>query len=108
MKNIYEIQAEVDPLLASDKLSATETTFVSCYVPADDLESAIRSARAQLKKDNYQVVDLEWAVKIDVQDWASEDENAPSKTDLKGMLTSGNIAFGTFYCYEKDAGSGQE
>ncbi len=108
MKNIYEVQAEVDPLLASDKLSETETTFVSCYVPADDLESAIRLAKGQLKKDNYRVVDLEWAVKIDVQDWEPEDENAPSKADLKGMRTSGNIAYGTFYCYEKDAGPGRE
>ena len=108
MKNIYEVQAEVDPLLASDKLSETESTFVSCYVPADDLENAIRLARGQLKKDNYRVVDLEWAVKIDVQDWATEDENAPSKADLKGMLASGNIAYGTFYCFEKDAESGEE
>jgi hypothetical protein len=108
MKNIYEVQAEVDPLLASEKLSATETTFVSCYVPADDLESAIRLARGQLKKDNYRVVELEWVVKIDVQDWAPEDENAPSKADLKAMQTSGEIAYGTFYCFEKDAGSGQE
>jgi hypothetical protein len=105
MKNIYEVQAEVDPLLASAKQSPTETTFVSCYVPADDLESAIRLARGQLKKDNYRVVELEWVVKIDAEDWTSEDENAPSKDDLKGMQTSGHIAYGTFYCYEKDLGS---
>ena len=107
MKNIYEVQAEVDPLQASEKLSATETTFVSCYVPADDLESAVRLARGQLEKDNYRVVELEWVVKIDADDWTSEDEDAPSKADLKGMRTSGNIAYGTFYCYEKDSGSAQ-
>lgn len=107
MKNIYEVQAEVDPLLATEKLSATETTFVSCYVPAADLESAIRLARRQLEKDNYRVVELEWVVKIDADDWTSEDENAPSQAELKGMRTSGEIAYGTFYCYEKEAGSVQ-
>ena len=107
MKNLYEVQAEVDPLEASENLSATETTFVSCYVPADDLESAIRLARTQLKKDNYRVVELEWVVKIDADEWASEDENAPSQADLKGMRTSGNIAYGTFYCYEKESGAEQ-
>lgn len=107
MKNIYEVQAEVDPLLATEKLSAKETTFVSCYVPADDLESGIRIARRQLEKDNYRVVEFEWAVKIDADDWSSEDENAPSKTDLKGMRTSGAVAYGTFYCYEKDSDTKQ-
>ena len=107
MKNIYEVQAEVDPLLASEKLSATEATFVSCYVPADDLESAIRLARRQLEKDSYRVVELEWVVKIDADDWTPEDESAPSKADLKGMQTSGEIAYGTFYCYEKDLGTEQ-
>ena len=107
MKNIYEVQAEVDPLEASEKLSATETTFVSCYVPADDLESAIRLARTQLKKDSYRVVELEWAVKIDVQEWVSEDENAPSQAELEGIKTSGEIVYGTFFCYEKDSGTVQ-
>ncbi len=107
MKNIYEVQAEVDPLQASEKLSATETTFVSCYVPADDLEGAIRLARRQLEKDSYRVVELEWVVKIDTDEWTSDDEDAPSKADLKDMLTSGTITYGTFYCYEKNLGSGQ-
>jgi hypothetical protein len=101
---LYEVSAEVepqpgpagDPEFPADCIGA----FVECYVSAESLRAAIDVADGELQEGGYRVVDLEHALRIDLEEYEPRSPDHPSRDDLARAHGSSQCEFGPFDCYE--------
>lgn len=98
-KNIYEISVEVKPKLGSGFPVNLLGAFVYCYVPADSLEQSIIIMKETLANDHYELVDIEYCAKLDMDEWQPNEQNFPSAQDLDS-LDIGEIYYSPFYGYQ--------
>jgi len=60
--------------------------FVTCLVPSEDIVDAVRRAKIALLEDEYEIVDIEKAMRFDPEDWESDDEITRLAKDMQGDL----------------------
>jgi len=97
-KHVYEISVEIKPMPGSGMPDELAGAFVYCYVPADNLEDSIVILKEILNEDRYQLIDIEYATRLDLQVWQPVDTQFPSSTQLQD-LEQGEIYYSPFYGY---------
>ncbi len=101
--NIFELFIEVEPRLSHPMYPDSEGAFVYFYVPATDLERSIEKMRSFLNKDNFNLKDIEYVRRVDLDDWEDERNNeSPSLADLKEALMKDIHLYSTFHSYESE------
>lgn len=101
---IYQVSTEVVPLPGSQMPGDVSGGFVDCFVAAGHIIEAITRAKRELEADEYEVVDIDACLRIDLAEWEPPEEDYPTRAELTELLDSADILFGPFYCYEDDEG----
>lgn len=60
--------------------------FVTCLVPTEDIIDAVRKTKIALMEDEYEIVDVEKAMRFNSEDWESDDEITRLARDVQGDL----------------------
>ena len=78
--------------------------FVTVYLAAPDIRTALDWAEECLSRDNYRVHSLEAVFNLDLGEYIRdpEAEGEPEYEDLLGLLDQGGAWYGTFHCYPPD------
>jgi hypothetical protein len=100
---VFQINAEVSPLPGSEMADLGNPgagAFVNVYSSAETLEESIESVKAALTDNNYELIALEWARKLDFDKW-DETEGEPSLAKLSELLESDECLFGNFLMFER-------
>ena len=98
-QSIYEISVEIKPLPGSNMPNELLGAFVYCYVPADSLEESLNVMKGALNEDRYQLVDIEYCTRVDLENWQPNDLSFPTTQQLL-ELDHGEIYYSPFYGYQ--------
>ncbi len=75
--------------------------FVSVYVGAEDIRTAIDSVEKQLLEDRYTPTWTSAAFALDLEetDYDTDEKGYPGNDDLAQLKETGEIWYGPFHCY---------
>ena len=98
-RHMYEVSAEVEPMAGVDFPEEAEGAFVSCFVPAERLVDSLSAAESFLESNGFRVIDLDYALRIDLREYQPDDADHPTADAISQALSSGEILSGPFLLY---------
>ena len=99
LKHIYEISVEIKPMPGCNMPNELLGAFVYCYVPAESLEDSLSIMKEALFEDRYELLEIEYCTKLNLDQWNPNDMHFPSAQQLR-ELDSGEIYYSPFYGYQ--------
>lgn len=87
-----EVSGNSPPLRKQGRAGA----FVTCLVPTEDIIDAVRKAQIALTEDEFEIVDIEKAMRFDPEDWESDDEITRLAEDVLGDL---DLRYSSFFSW---------
>lgn len=99
-KDIYEAFVEVEVTAQSELSKNSSGAFVSCYIPAADIEQAIFLLKGKVCDDKFNLIDIQQIVRISIDEWEPYDPDFPTTDALKEALDEEKIIYGPFDSYE--------
>ena len=100
--NLYIVSVEVHAKPGSEMWGNAIGGFLYCVVPEEDAEKAIKSTRIALEEDNYEIKQIEEAIKFENMAWESEEVEIDYKKLAFKATRTKDVHYGPFFIYESD------
>lgn len=103
MQHVYEVSMEVK---ATDRVDEFPEGYVGAYVNTYVASGSIREALSAAEEDlgslGFEVVDIDHAWRMDLDAYEPEDENYPTRGELRDVLASSQPCCGPFFCFTEE------
>lgn len=96
--NIYELSLEVEAEPEAKMYNEAKGGFVYLYVRAKDLESSIARMKEIIEGDNYNLIEIEYVTKKELEDYEQKEDNFPTVEALK-KLKDDDYIYSPFYTF---------
>ncbi len=105
MNYIFRVDIEVTHMEGSQLPSDSGGAFVSVYLRAGGIKSAIDDAENSLLSDLYKPIEINAAYKIEEDEFAElePEDGYPEESDFHNLLKNGGVWYGPFHLYPVEA-----